>query len=70
MPAIFLKNNKHSNVGLTGIVLVIGANYASNQGVVEIGHDCEFGPVFDEIVVSEDGVGFGQLGSKDLCDPG
>ena len=59
MPTIFLKNHKHSNVGFAGIILVIGANDASNRGIVEVGHDCEFGPIFDEIVVSEDGVGFG-----------
>lgn len=69
VPAVLLEHHQHCDVGLARVGGVDGADDAGDGGLAEVGHDGEVGPGLDEVVVGEDGVGFGQFCPEDLGDP-
>lgn len=70
MPSVLLEDDQHCDVSLLGVVLVDGADDAADESGAEVGHDREFRPIFEEIVVSKDGVRLCEFGPENLCDPG
>lgn len=53
MSSVLFEHYQHGNVGLFGVVFVDGADDAADESGAKVGHDGEFRPVLEEIVVGE-----------------